>query len=86
MIFVFTLFNFLSLFWPFFGLLVLGSYFWPFTEVMRKIRREVTRKVWELLKTTNYADNTNKKRPTKTEGKKSYVFLLCFPLEKECFG
>jgi len=83
MIFVFTLFNFLSLFWPSLASSSFGSYFWPFTEVMRKIRWEVTRKGWELLKTTNYADNTNKKQ---AEGKKSYVFLFCFLLEKECFG
>ena len=29
----------------FFGFSPMRSHFWPFTEVMRKIRREVTRKV-----------------------------------------
>jgi len=42
------------------------------------------RKVLEPLKTTNYADNTDKKRPTKTEEKKSDVFVLCL-LKKRMF-
>ena len=50
MILVFILFSFLSLFWPFFDFSSLRTHFWPFTEVMRKIRREVTRKVASRLR------------------------------------
>src|SRR5436190_7768781 len=44
MIFVFILFIFFLVL-AFFDFSSLRTHFWPFTDVMRKIRREVTRKV-----------------------------------------
>ena len=38
---------FLSLFLAFLDLSSLRTHFWPFTEVLRRIRREVTRKIWK---------------------------------------
>ena len=43
MILVFILFSFLPLFWPFFDASS-RTHFWLFTEVVRKIPGEVTRK------------------------------------------
>src|SRR5262250_3233622 len=44
----FFIYNFVFLFWPSLTSIVM-SHFQPFTEVLRKNRREVTRKVWEFL-------------------------------------
>jgi len=46
MIFAFILFPFIVL--AFFDFSLLRTYFWPFTEVVRKIRREATRKDAEM--------------------------------------
>jgi hypothetical protein len=35
------------LLWPSLTPCYLGGHFWPFTHLVRKICREVTRKVWE---------------------------------------
>jgi hypothetical protein len=46
MIFAFILFPFIVL--TFFDFSLLRTHFWPLTEVVRKIRREVTRKDAEM--------------------------------------
>jgi hypothetical protein len=46
-ILIFHFVNFLSLFLAFFDLSSLRTHFQPFTEVVRRIRREVTRKNWK---------------------------------------
>ncbi len=46
MIFAFILFPFVVL--AFFDFSLLRTHFWPFTEVVSKIRREVTRKDAEM--------------------------------------
>ncbi len=46
MIFVFMLFTFLSVL-AFFDFSSLRTHLWPFSEVVREIRREVTRKASE---------------------------------------
>src|SRR5262245_44648843 len=34
--------------------------FWPFTGVLQKIRRDITRNVWIFQETADYADKTDK--------------------------
>jgi hypothetical protein len=46
-ILIFHFVNFLSFFLAFCDLSSLRTHFWPFTEVVRRIRREVTRKNWK---------------------------------------
>src|SRR5205814_5873008 len=49
----------------FFWLLILRSYLWPFTEVLGRIWRFVTRKKTETLRTTDCTDIPDKGRPRK---------------------
>src|SRR5439155_12769395 len=48
-----------------FWLLILRSYLWPFTEVLGRIWRFVTRKKTETLRTTDCTDIPDKGRPRK---------------------
>ena len=59
MIFVFMLFIFPFVVLAFLDFSLLRTHFWPFTEVLREIRREVTRNLAVFLRITNCADDTD---------------------------
>src|ERR1043166_2522841 len=72
--FSYTYFPFIVL--AFRDLASLRTHFWPFTEVVRKVRLEVTWKTWEPLQ-------TRKTRPATTlfrsyEGKTTFVLFVAF--------
>ena len=53
------------MFWPSLIFCLLRNHFWPFTEVLGRILRLVTRKKTETLRTTDCTDIPDKGRPRK---------------------
>jgi hypothetical protein len=64
MIFAFILFPFIVL--AFFDFSLLRTHFWPFTEVVRKIRREVTRRFVNFWEPADCADETDRSGANQT--------------------
>jgi len=73
------------IFLAFFDFSSLRTHFWLFTQVMRKIRREVTRKNTKDLRTTDHADVTDQSS-NKGKGAKVFPDQVSSELRSLCFA